>query len=202
MGRDHEQEQARGEGDEREQGLPNDLKVGAKTEQTQGVREREDEEGGELGRGPVDAHGDPGGLEGLAEGRQAVDEAQRGRGRDDNVCPSGRKLHSGQGGQQDADGARYERNGLEDEAAKVEGGREEGGTEDAAEVGGPASGAVEKAVDAAEGGRSQGGRGLSELGGRVVGVYAVQVDGCVFGRLRVFYYRQSRVYVTESVANL
>lgn len=202
MGRDDKQKQARHEDYEREQGFPDHLEVLAEAEQAQGAREREDEKGGELGRGPVDAHGDPGGLEGLAEGRQAVEEAQGGRGGDDNVRPGGRELHGGQGGQQDADGARHEGDRPEDEATDVEGAREEDGAEDAAEVGRPARGAVEQAVDAPEGGRGQGGRGLGELGGWVVGVRVVQVDGGVFWRLRVFYYRQSRIYVTKGVADL
>lgn len=118
------------------------------------------------------------------------------------MCPGRRKLHGGQGGQQDTEGARHERDSLKDEATKVEGSREKGGADDTAEVGGPARGAVEKAVDAAEGGCGQGGRGLGELSSWVVGVYAVQVDRCVFGRLRIFDYRQSRIYVTEGVADL
>lgn len=110
--------------------------------------------------------------------------------------PGGRKLDGGQGGQQNANGARHKGDGLEDEAAKVESGREEGGAEDTAEVGGPTGGAVQEAVDATERGRGQGGGGLGELCGRIVGVYGVQVDRSVLGRLRIFDYRQSRVYVT------
>lgn len=196
VGGDDEQQQAGGEDDEGEQGLPDHLEVGGGAEQAQGAREREDEEGGELGGGPVDADGDPGGLERLTEGGQAVQEAQGGRGRDDDVRPSGRQLDGGQRGQQDADGARDKGDGLEEEAADVEGGAQEGGAEDAAEVGGPAGGAVQEAVDAAERGRRQGGGGLGELGGGVVGVDGVEVDGRVLGRLGVFDDGQRRVDVT------
>lgn len=110
--------------------------------------------------------------------------------------PGGRKLDGGQRGQQNANGARHEGDDLKDEAAEVEGGRKEGGAEDTAEVGGPAGGAVQEAVDATERGRGQGGRGLGKLRGWIIGVYGVQVDRSVLGRLRIFYYRQSRVYVT------
>lgn len=75
VGRDNEQQHAKDENDERKQRFPDNLEIRTDAEQTQGAGEREDKESGKLARGPVDAHGDPGGLEGFAEGRQAVDEA-------------------------------------------------------------------------------------------------------------------------------
>lgn len=85
----NEKQQARHEDDECEQRLPDHFKVRGEAEQPQGAREREDKEGGELRGGPVNAHRDPGSLEGLAERRQAVDEAQGGRRRYNNVRPDG-----------------------------------------------------------------------------------------------------------------
>lgn len=68
------------------------------------------------------------------------------------MCPRGGQLHGGQGGQKNANSARYEGNELEDEAAEVERTCKDDGAQDAAEIGGPPSGIVEEAVDAPKGG--------------------------------------------------
>lgn len=166
LGGDDEEEHAGDGDDEDDQGLPDGVAVvlgdlcgvaDVPLVEAQGDGEGVGHEEEELGGGPVQGYGGPGGLEGLAEGREALVEAQLGGGGDDDVRPGGGELHGDEGDQEDADGARDEGDAVEDEAAGSHGDVQDEGAGHAAEVGGPPGCGAEEAVDLAEGGRDEGG---------------------------------------------